>query len=67
MLIVDQGYVDKGITIGRDVFIGAGAMILDGCNVGDGAVIGVGSLVTKDVEPYTVVFGSPAKVIFKRR
>lgn len=66
-LIVDQGYVDKGITIGTDVFIGAGAMILDGCNIGDGAVIGVGSLVTKDVDPYTVVFGSPAKVIFKRR
>jgi acetyltransferase-like isoleucine patch superfamily enzyme len=67
MLIVDQGYLDKGIRIGSDVLIGSGAIILDGCSIGDGAVIGVGSVVTGDVPPYSVVFGSPAKVIFKRR
>jgi len=66
-LIIEQGYLDKGITIGNDVLIGSGATILDGCTIGDGAVIGVGSVVTGDVAPYTVVFGSPAKVIFKRR
>lgn len=66
-LIVDQGYSDKGIRIGNDVLIGAGAIVLDGCTIGDGAVIGVGSVVSGDVEPYSVIFGSPAKVIFKRR
>lgn len=65
-LIVDQGYNDKGIKIGSDVFIGSGAIIVDGCEIGEGAVIGVGSIVTKDVSPYTVVFGAPASVIFKR-
>lgn len=66
MLIVDQGYHDKGIKIGNDVFIGSGVVIVDGCEVGDGAVIGVGSVVTRDVSPYTVVFGAPAEVIMKR-
>lgn len=62
-LIVDQGFADKGITIGNDVLIGAGATVLDGCNIGDGAVIGAGSLVTRDVPPCAIVAGSPAKVI----
>lgn len=65
-LIMEQGYTDKGIKIGNDVFIGSGATILDGCEIGDGAVIGVGSVVSKEVRPYSVVFGSPAKVIFNR-
>jgi acetyltransferase-like isoleucine patch superfamily enzyme len=66
VLIVDQGYTDKGIKIGDDVFIGSGAIIIDGCEIGEGAVIGVGSIVTKDVPPYSIVFGAPAAVIFKR-
>lgn len=65
-LIVNQGYMHKGIRIGKDVLIGAGAIILDGCQIGDGAVIGVGSLVDKDVPAYAIVFGTPAKVIFNR-
>ncbi|MBN1239176.1 MAG: acyltransferase [Gammaproteobacteria bacterium] len=66
-LIVDQGSADKGIRIGSDVLIGAGATLLDGCAIGDGAVIGAGSLVTKDVPPYAVVVGAPAKVVSWRR
>ena len=65
-LIIEQGYTSKGISIGCDVLIGAGAVILDGCKIGDGAVIGVGSIVTTNVAPYAIVFGSPAKVIFNR-
>jgi acetyltransferase-like isoleucine patch superfamily enzyme len=65
-LIVEQGYSSKGIVIGNDVFIGTGAVILDGCNIADGAVIGVNSVVSKDVGPYSIVFGAPAKPIFKR-
>ena len=64
--IVDQGTADRGIRIGSDVLIGSGAVILDGCEIGDGAVIGTGSLVSRNVAPYSVVFGSPAKVIFNR-
>lgn len=66
-LVMDQGYFHKGIKIGNDVFIGANAVILDGCEIGDGAVIGVGSIVNKDIPPYSVVFGIPAKIIFYRR
>lgn len=66
-LIIEQGYRDKGIKIGNDVLIGAGAILLDGCEIGDGAVIGVGSVVSGKVPLYSVVFGSPAKVIFWRR
>ena len=47
--------------IGNDVWIGAGAMILEGVTVGDGAIIAAGAVVTKDVEPYEIVAGVPAK------
>lgn len=65
--IVDQGYADKGIRIGNDVLIGAGATLLDGCEIGDGAVIGAASLVTGKVPPYSIVVGSPARVVDWRR
>jgi acetyltransferase-like isoleucine patch superfamily enzyme len=64
--IVNQGYTHKGVRIGDDVLIGAGVVILDGCNISTGAVIGAGSLVDKDVPPYSIVFGSPARVVWKR-
>ena len=54
------------ITIGNDVWIGANVIILDGINIGNGAVIGANSVVTKDVLPYTIVGGVPAKEIKKR-
>jgi virginiamycin A acetyltransferase len=59
--------VSKGDTvIGHDVWIGNGATIMQGVKIGDGAIIGTNSLVTKDVEPYTIVGGNPAKEIRKR-
>lgn len=48
-------------TIGNDVWIGYGALILSGVTIGDGAVIGAGAVVSKDVEPYSIVVGSPLK------
>ncbi len=54
------------IEIGNDVWIGYGATILNGVKIGDGAVIATGAVVTKDVEPYTIVGGVPAKPIKKR-
>lgn len=54
------------INIGNDVWIGADTLILDGVTIGDGAIIAAKSLVNKDVEPYTIVGGIPAKSIKKR-
>lgn len=51
------------ITICDDVWIGAGAIILNGITIGKGAIVGAGSVVTKNVEPYTIVVGNPAKKI----
>lgn len=51
------------VVIGNDVWIGARAIILPGVKVGDGAVIGAGAIVTKDVEPYAIVGGNPARFI----
>ena len=56
--------INKGdLIIGNDVWIGANAMIYGGVKIGDGAVIGSNSFVNKDVPPYAIVVGSPAKVI----
>lgn len=62
-----DGYQNAGDTvIGNDVWIGSEAMIMPGIKIGDGAVIGSRALVTKDVEPYTIVGGSPARPLKKR-
>lgn len=53
----------KPIIIGNDVFIGANVTILDGVTIGDGAIIGACALVNKDVPPYAIVGGVPAKII----
>jgi acetyltransferase-like isoleucine patch superfamily enzyme len=53
--------------IGRDVWIGANAVILGGVTIGDGAVVAAGAVVTKDVEPGAVVAGVPASLIRKRQ
>lgn len=57
---------DRTTQIGNDVWIGDRAMLKAGINIGDGAVIGMGSIVTKDVGPYEIWAGNPAKFIRKR-
>ncbi|MBL0225454.1 MAG: acyltransferase [Geobacteraceae bacterium] len=59
-----QGFAEvEQIVVGNDVWIGTRAIILPGVIIGDGAVIGAASVVTKDVPPYTIVGGNPAKVL----
>lgn len=53
----------KQVTIGNDVWIGRRVIILPGRTIGDGAIIGAGAIVTKDVPPYAIVGGNPAKII----
>lgn len=53
----------KHVEIGNDVWIGFRAVILGGVKIGDGAVVGAGAVVTKDVPPYAIVGGVPAKII----
>lgn len=57
---------DKNTIIGNDVWIGSKVIILPGLQIGDGSIVGAGSVVTKDVEPYSIVAGNPAKQIRKR-
>ena len=63
----DKAWDNKGdIVVGNDVWIGFEAVILAGVKIGDGAIIGARAVVTKDVLPYTIVGGVPAKTIRKR-
>ncbi len=60
---IDQGITAEGIVIEDDVWIGAGAVITDGVRIGKGAVVAAGAVVTRDVQPHTVVAGVPARQI----
>jgi acetyltransferase-like isoleucine patch superfamily enzyme len=65
--MMKQGMYTRGpVVIGDDVWIGAGARVLDGVTVGEGAVIGAASVVTKDVPAYAIALGAPARVIGRR-
>jgi acetyltransferase-like isoleucine patch superfamily enzyme len=54
------------VIIGHDVWIGHGVIVLPGVTVGDGAVLAAGAVATKDVAPYTIVGGVPARLIRQR-
>lgn len=66
--MMDQGSTEmRPVTIGNDVWIGRRVIIMPGVTIGDGCVIGAGAVVTKDIPPYSVVGGVPAKILKERR
>ncbi len=66
--VTEQGWRDEPpIRIGRNCWIGMGALILPGVQIGDGCVIGAGGVVTRDVEAYSVAVGNPDKAVRSRR
>jgi acetyltransferase-like isoleucine patch superfamily enzyme len=54
------------VVIGDDVFLGTQVIVNDGVTIGQGSVIGAGSLVTKDIPPYAIAYGVPARVVGDR-
>lgn len=64
--IKEQGYNYKGIAIEDDCWLGSGVRVLDGVTIGQGSVIGAGAVVTKDIPPYSVAVGVPAKIVSRR-
>ena len=58
-----QEKTSKGVRIGIDVWVGAGAIVLDGVSIGDGAIIGAGAVVTEDIPERGIAVGVPAKVV----
>lgn len=56
----------KRTKIGRDVWVGTNSIIMAGVQLGDGCIVAAGSIVTKDIEPFSIVGGSPARLIRKR-
>jgi maltose O-acetyltransferase len=58
--------LESNIIIEDDVWVGAGSIILKGVRIGKGSIIGAGSIVTKTIDPYSVVVGNPAKKIRSR-
>ncbi len=64
--IFESGFARQPVVIGNDVWVGANVIILPGRTIGDGAVVAAGSVVTKNVDPFTIVGGNPAKLIRQR-
>jgi acetyltransferase-like isoleucine patch superfamily enzyme len=66
-LIREQGHTYQGIVIEDDCWLGSGVKVLDGVTIGQGSVIGAGAVVNKNIPPYSIAVGVPAKVIAHRK
>lgn len=65
--VIHQDRVSKGITVEDNAWIGIGAKILDGVTVGRNSIVGAGAVVSKDIPPWTVALGNPARIVEKRK
>lgn len=59
--IREQGVTSKKVTIGSNVWVGMGTIILPGVNIGDNSIIGAGSIVTRDIDENVIAYGQPCK------
>ncbi len=66
-LITEQGYITSSVNIGDNVWIGTNTIITKGVTIGEGSIIGSNSVVTKNIAPFSIVAGSPAKLIRMRK
>ena len=64
--ICQQDFISRGIVLEENVWLGAGVKVLDGVRIGTGSVIAAGAIVNRDVEPFSIMAGVPAKLIKKR-
>ena len=65
--IAEQGWIKQPVSIGKDCWIGMGATIVPGVTIADGVIVGAGSVVVKDLPPYTLAVGNPCTVIRNRK
>ena len=65
--MVEQKVLKKEIVLENDVWVGANAVITQGVTIGEGTIVGAGAVVTRDIPPYSVVAGAPARVIRDRK
>ncbi len=66
--MIDQGFLPpRPVIIESDVWIGTRSIILPGVRIGQGSIVGAGAVVSRDVPPYSIVAGNPAKVVRSRR
>lgn len=65
--VTDQHMDEADVTVGRDVWIGARAILLPGAAIGDGAIIGAGAIVRGRIPPFAIAVGAPARVVGQRR
>jgi acetyltransferase-like isoleucine patch superfamily enzyme len=61
-----KAYKSGKIILKKDCFLGAGSIVLPGITVGEGAVVGAGSVISRDVAPWSIMFGAPAQLVGKR-
>ena len=65
--IPDQGWTPAAVTVEADCWIGMGVCILPGVTIGEGCIVGAGAIVAKDLEPWSLAVGNPARAIRNRR
>lgn len=63
----EQGHTSRGVTIGEDVWVGAGTVILDGAEIGSGSIVNANAVVSGRIPERSVVAGNPGRVVFTRR